>query len=242
MIFDGDRDPAHYRNAHQRVSEALIECGYLPGGELPFERSFNAAGAAEWKKRYLGWIGDPILQEMYRARPLFDLRFVHGKQSLWQEIETTVRAAIDGDFLYLLANDCLESLPPLTFFQDVVISESGERSEIYRLEYSALRPLVDVGRVFGMATGRVLGSSTLERFVMARTLLADHASIFREASDTLRIILWQQGRVGISQNTDGSELPPALLSRYDRQVLKAGFRSIHRLLEFTADPKWLKTI
>ena len=109
---------------------------------------------------------------------------------------------------------------------------------MFRLEHSALLPLVDVGRVFGMAAGRVLGSSTLERFAMARTLLPEHESIFREASDTLRVVRWQQGRIGISQGTDGSELPPALLGRYDRQVLKSGFRSIHRLLEFTANREW----
>ena len=54
-------------------------------------------------------------------------------------------------------------------------------------------------------------------------------------------MLWQQGRVGISQGTSGAELPPALLSRHDRQVLKSGFRSILRLLEFTADRGWLGT-
>jgi hypothetical protein len=37
-------------------------------------------------------------------------------------------------------------------------------------------------------------------------------------------------------------LPPALLSRHDRHVLKSGFPAIHRLLEFTADPKWLDEI
>ena len=77
---------------------------------------------------------------------------------------------------------------------------------------------------------------------MARALLPEHESIFREASETLRIVLWQQGRIGISQGTDGSELPPALLGRYDRQILKSGFRSILRLLEFTANPEWLKTL
>jgi hypothetical protein len=87
-----------------------------------------------------------------------------------------------------------------------------------------------------------MGSSTLERFAMARTLLPEHESIFREAAETMRIVLWQQGRIGISQGTGGAELPPALLSRYDRQILKSGFRSILRLLEFTADPKWLETL
>ena len=43
-------------------------------------------------------------------------------------------------------------------------------------------------------------------------------------------------------STDDAELPPALLTRYARQFLKSGFRAIHRLLEFTADPPWLATL
>src|SRR4029077_9373333 len=123
-----------------------------------------------------------------------------------------------------------------------VVDETGAETAVFRLEHSVLRPLVDVGRVFGMAEKKVFGSSTFERFARARVLLPEHATIFREASETLRIVLWQQGRVGISQGTAGSGLPPALLSRYDRQVLRSGFRSILRLLEFTADLEWLNTL
>jgi CBS domain-containing protein len=153
-----------------------------------------------------------------------------------------VASAVDSDFLRVLANDCLATLPPLTFFQDAVIEESGEQSSIFRLEHSALRPLVDVGRVFGVAARTVLGRSTLERFTLARALAPEHESIFRDASETLRIVLCQQGRVGISQGTAGLELPPALLSRSDRHRLKSGFRSILRLIEFTAEMTWLETL
>ena len=109
------------------------------------------------------------------------------------------------------------------------------------MSHSALRPLVDVGRVFGLAAKKVLGTSTRERLASARTLLPGHESIFREASETLRILLWQQARIGIGQDTDGSELPPVLLSRHDRHVLKSGFRSILRLIEFTGNPPWIAT-
>jgi hypothetical protein len=51
-------------------------------------------------------------------------------------------------------------------------------------------------------------------------------AVFREASETLAVVLYQQARAGIRMHTDGSELPPALLTRHDRQVLKSGFRSI----------------
>lgn len=241
ILDDGDHAP-RLRDAYRHVMESLAQCGYVPNTSMPFEASFYAAGLADWKQRYLSWIGDPVVQQMYRARLLFDLRPVAGTQSLCQDLETVVTAAANHDFLYILANDCLASLPPLTFFQDAVVDESGEQTAIFRLEHSALAPLVDVGRVFAMAAGKVMGSSTLERFATARRLLPEHGSIFREASDMLRVVLWQQGRIGISQGTNGSELPPALLSRFDRQKLKGGFRSILRLLEFTADPQWLNSL
>jgi signal-transduction protein with cAMP-binding, CBS, and nucleotidyltransferase domain len=149
---------------------------------------------------------------------------------------------VDGNFLHVLANDCLGNMPPLTFFQDAVVEKSGEHVTSFRLEESALRPLVDVGRVFGMASRKALGASTLERFTAARALLPGQAAVFHEASESLRVLLWQQGRIGISQATSGDELPPSLLSRQDRHLLKGCFRSILRLVEFTGNLEWLAAV
>jgi CBS domain-containing protein len=243
VVDDDSATDMHDRFA--RVSDALAECDYLSRVDGAFERSFprerRVASRAEWRTRYKDWLGDPIRTEMYLARPLFDLRPVHGRQSLWRDLEAAVVAGVDRDLLQVLANDCLASLPPVTFFEDAVVEESGEHMTVFRLEHSALRPLVDVGRVFGMATGKVLGTSTRERLACARRLLPEHESVFREASDTFRILLWQQARIGIGQGTDGTELPPALLSRHDRHVLKSGFRSILRLVELTGNSAWFQT-
>jgi CBS domain-containing protein len=238
VLLEDNDDEIAARDAYDDVLESLDECGYLPRA-LSFGTPFYVARASEWRTRYREWVRDPVMQEMARARTLFDLRPIHGLPSPWQQVEAVVAEAVDRDFLHVLANDCLASLPPLTFFQDAVVDSAGEHVSTFRLEHSALRPLVDVGRVFAMAAGRVLGRSTLERFATARTMLPEHESIFREAADTFRVVLWLQGRVGISQGTSGADLPPALLSRHDRHVLKAGFRSILRLLEFTADRTWL---
>ena len=240
LLADGE-DEAAARETYHRLLDALGECDYLPR-DLEFDPAFYVAGVREWMVRYRGWVRDPVMHEMSRARTLFDLRPVHGRRSLWQQIDAAVAEHVDRDFLHVLANDCLASLPPLTFFQDAVVDADGEHLSTFRLEHSALRPLVDVGRVFAVAAGKVLGRSTLERFATARALLPEHEKIFREAADTFRVVLWQQGRVGISSGTSGADLPPALLSRHDRHVLKAGFRSILRLLEFTADRAWLKSL
>ena len=165
-----------------------------------------------------------MIEDMARNRALFDLRPIHGARSLWQQVRDTVAAAVDRDIVRVLAHDCLASLPPLTFYQDAV--DRAERRADDRLPARAQRARGRSsisGRVLGMAGREVMGTSTLDRFAMARRLLPAHEAIFRDAAETLRIVLWQQGRVGISQGTDGAELPPALLSRHDRHVLKSGF-------------------
>ena len=239
VIAKDEAERAAAKDVFERVLEGLLECEYLPETDIAFDPAFHVATAEEWQSRYRRWIQDPVRQQMYLARTLFDLRAFHGDRSLWTSLEATVAAAVDRDFVHVLANDCLASLPPLTFYQDAVIDSVGERHATFQLAHSALNPLVDVGRVFGMAAGQVLGRSTLERFGIARALLPEDEAIFREASDALRVVLWQQGRVGITQGTSGAELPPALLSRHDRHLLKGGFRAIHRLIEFAGDRAWI---
>ena len=241
-VFEDGVPDSEARSQYRRVLEALLECGYLPRRDLPFDLDFCAAGAGEWKTRFRDWVGDPVRQRTYRVRSLFDVRAVYGASPLWHEVKAVIAESVDREFLHVLATDCLASLPPLTFFQDAVVDALGEQTSTFRLEHSALRPLVDVGRVFALAARDAPGRSTVERLAIARRMLPEQDAIFRDAADTLRIVLWQQGRVGISQGTDGSELPAAALSRYDRQALKSGFPVIQKLLEFTADLTWLTAL
>ncbi len=254
--------PTEARTAYQQVVDLLADCDYLPRPDRPFDVSFYAASMDEWKRRYVAWVRNPILEQMYLARAFFDVgqiplssfgdlqqvppnadaRRGGPAADLLRELEAVVAAAVDRDFLRIIANDCVARLPPLTFFQDAVVDEMGERSSLFQLDRNALTPLVDVARVYGIAAGRVLGGASHERFAMARRLLPQHEAIFREAADTLSLVLWLQGRIGIRQGTGGADLPPTLLSRHDRQVLKSGFRVIQRLIELTANYSWLDAL
>ena len=150
MFEDGIPDTVA-RGQFQRVLEALLECGYLPRLDLPFDAAFYAARAGEWNTRFRDWVRDPVRQETYRARSLFDLRAVFGRHSLWHDVNTAITEAVGPKFVHVLANDCLATLPPLTFFENAVVDNFGEQEPTFHLEDSALRPLVDVGRVFALA-------------------------------------------------------------------------------------------
>jgi CBS domain-containing protein len=239
----GDRCADSTLDWHPRVLDALRECGYVGGRDpSPADTSFACAPLAEWRERFRGFVRDPVANMIYKWRPLFDLRPVLGDFQLVEALETGVREEVAATeiFVRLLANDCLANLPPLAFFRDLVVEDGGEKSGVLHLERSALLPLVDVGRVFAMAAGRFFGDSTLDRFALAAARRPMDASIFREAADSLRVMLYHKARAGIRHQNGGAALDPASLSRYDRQVLKSGFASILRLLEFTAECRWLE--
>jgi CBS domain-containing protein len=217
---------------------ALADCGYLSPEPIVH------ASLDEWKIRFSGWIHEPIATRAYLAYSFFDLRMVHGPANVFTEMEAHIRGELAAApaFLRVLAHDCLSNLPPLTFFRDLVIEESGERTDTFRLETSALQPLVDVARVFGLAFGSPFGSSTRERFEHASRRLPAQESIFREAAETMRVVLFHQARAGLRLGSIGAALPLSMLSRHDRQVLKSGFWSIHSLLAFIAQGKWLEAV
>lgn len=227
--------------AFVRVAEALAECGYIQPSETGREPSFYVATADHWVQRFVGWIRNPVIEGLQRNRALFDLRGLWGAHED-RVITKAVHGAIDRDILRVLAHDCLADLPPLSFFEDEVVEHDGEVSRVFRLQRNVLQPLVDLGRVFGMAARDLMGTSTLQRFAAARRILPAHERIFRDAAEAVRIVLWQQGRVGIRQGTTGAELPPSALTRHDRHLLKSTFPVIQRLIEFTAAPGWLDAI
>ena len=67
-----------------------------------------------------------------------------------------------------------------------------------------------------------------------------HDSIFLEAAETLRVLLYLQARTGLRLQNSGADILPSQLSRLDRQALKSGFRSIHGLLAFTTEQLWME--
>jgi CBS domain-containing protein len=227
--------------SYERLTKAFEECGYLTGPNTGHEPAFFLARAEEWRRRYVGWMRNPVLEGMQRSRSLFDLRPVAGVD-LTGVIQRDVQDAVDREILQLLAHDCLSDLPPLSFYADDVVEHSGEVTSVFRLRRNVLQPLVDLGRVFGMAAAAPMGSSTFERLAAARRLLPEHARIFHEAAEALRVVLWQQARVGISQGTIADELPPSAMSRHDRHLLKSTFPVIRRLIAFAAEPAWLHAV
>jgi hypothetical protein len=165
----------------------LLTAAFEPPAELP-DRALLVDAVA-----------NPIAHDLYGRRVLFDRIF-----------DVPVTPSTIG----ILANDTLDHLPPLTFYDGAVLDLDGGRRETLDLETSALNPIADAARVFALARGRLEPPGVLER------LAAEEGEVFRDAADAYRVAFYY--------NAIGGRL-----SRSDQRLLKTAFVGIQRLLEHT---------
>jgi CBS domain-containing protein len=225
---------SYLQELDKRVMLGMSDCGFgPPGSAIVAARPSACRSVADWKHALSGWIRDPIENRVYRATPLFDLRAAFGDITLVRELSGHIDAEKreNPNFVRLLANDSMESLPPLTFFHGLVIDDAGTEAEILDLKHATLRPVVDVARTLALDTG-CTRTSTLDRLRDATDAFGEEYQLIAETSAAFTNALYQRARAGFSDGTDGSRINPRKLTRYEQTLLKSGFRAVVRLLEF----------
>ena len=176
-------------------------------------------------------IRNPLNGELYLRRTMFDCTLAGGDPTIFDEIRECVRRELREHEIAipLLANDTLANLPPLTFFQGLVLDWDGARRDAFNIRETAISPIAGAARVFALAAGgRMDCVSTLDRLRLAETELhPGDASLFREAAEAFRAAFYFQMHAG------GPIIESRKLSKLEQRLLKTMFTSIERLLEFT---------
>jgi len=223
-----------------KVGAKLRTCGFP---DSVHSGSSFARPLSGWKQVFVGLIRDPIGKAIYNARELLDLQVICGDRSLACDLIEAISRELREQtfFIPVLANDTLGNLPPLTFFQGLVVEADGSTSsatltsgQAVDLEKLALNPISDAARVFAMASVDLSNSNTLHRLEAAARRLPQHASVFGDASDAMRIASYQNAVTLFKTNGQGAFRRPASLGRFEQRLLKSSFDAIRRLLELTA--------
>ncbi len=183
-----------------------------------------------WRRLYSETIRNPLDYDLYARREFFDALALCGDVSILQTLHGEIAVELGGHEMAipLLANDTLGHLPPLTFFDGLVIDLDGTQRESFDIASVAVAPIAGAARVFAIAKQKLTNASTLARLETAALDYPEGAAIFREAAEAFRIALYYQALSG------GPHINPAKLGRFDQLLLKTAFSSIHQLLEFTA--------
>lgn len=235
---------AHFRRVQARIAQLLGECGLLPPRLSVHEQAVPRCGSqSQWRVYFEDVIRNPVENDVYAARRLFDFQLLVGDSSLAEVLTSGISQAMKANphFIPILANDTLDHLPPMTFFQGLVIESDGAQTDMLDLGATALVPLVDAARVHALAAGTLHAKTTLERLDLAARAMPEDQEVFHEASAAFRIVSRHAALAALKHPSGSPLLSPGQLSKLDQRLLKTSFRSIQSLLELTSRPsRWTR--
>jgi CBS domain-containing protein len=235
---------AHFSRVDACIARLLDECGLVRPRLSTHEQAVpRCLSQSQWRTFFAGVIANPVENDVYAARRLFDFQVLRGDSGLADALESFIVQAMKDSphFIPILANDTLDHLPPMTFFQGLVIESDGAQTDTLDLGLTALVPITDAARVHALAAGTLQARTTLQRLDLAARSMPDDEEVFREASAAFRIVSRQATLAALSQPSGSPLVAPAQLSKLDQRLLKTSFLSIQALLELTSRPsRWMR--
>jgi CBS domain-containing protein len=231
LIADG-LEPAEavwFEKLAHRVCDGLNACGYVycPGGVM--------ATTDEWRQPLSGWCNtvdrwtrSPTADAVMRVSIFFDLRAIHGDASLCRQLQQHMLKRTGGNTIFLaaLAENVLDSPPPLGIFRRFVVEHNGEHADELNLKKRAVIPIVDIVRIHALAHG-ITEVNTLRRLHALVRQKALTIGDSRNLEDALRVI--QQTRVEgqvrqlMNGEKPGNYLNPDHLPKLVKKQLRDAF-------------------
>lgn len=213
------------------VNEALDACGFpLCKGKVMASNPQMCLSVEEWQQRIRGWIDTPNPNDLLNAAIFFDLRPLYGDASLAATLVAGIHALTRSHpaFLRLMAENALESRPPLGLLRDFATREG--RGTL-NLKLNGARPFIDAARIYALAHG-LPQTNTAERLRAARSRIGMGEPECAALVDAFFVVqalrLRVQSPPGVGP-AGANELDPRALNPMERSILKEAFRRAREL-------------
>lgn len=210
------------------VNAALDACGFpLCKGQVMASNPKMCLSLDEWKTRIRGWVVTPEPRDLLDASIFFDLRHLHGDATLATELQAWILqlARAHPAFLRLMAENALESRPPLGVLRDFATADAGGRANSLDLKLNGARPFVDAARIYALAHGHTR-TNTAERLRAARQQMGMGAAESEALVQAFFVIQGLRLRIQ-APLANGAEaanrLDPDTLNPFERRLLKEAF-------------------
>jgi CBS domain-containing protein len=242
LVYGNPSNPTERRQARayflelgRRVSAGLVACGYASSTKgIVAGHPSACRSAAEWERAFSSWVAEPAESGVYRATSFFDMRPIHGDCRLVERLQRHIHneEAQNPGFVPLLVSDSLANLPPLTFFRGLVIDDDGAYTETLDLQRATLQPVVDLSRALALDCRVYQSTATLDRLRALAPADGEAAALIDETAAAFTTALYQRLRSALTTGSEGSRVDPAKLTRLEQNMLKSGFRTVLRLMEY----------
>ena len=211
------------------VNVTLDACGFpLCEGDIMARNPRWCLAAAEWRMRFGEWIRNPHPEALLNANIFFDFRPLWGEAALAGDLRAWLSAVTHDDqrFLRMMAQNALESRPPLGFFGDVQTSGEGAEAGTIDLKAQGTRIFTDAGRIFALATGADVQNTAarLRHAGAVRRVPAEETEAVVEAFYFLVLLRLRREHLDSPDGPRRPRIDPRTLNELDRRILKEALR------------------
>ncbi len=224
-----ESEGALFENFARFVNDGLDRSGlkYCPGGIMAMNEQWRQP-LAEWKGYFAHWIVEPDPKAMMHASIFYDIRHVDGDGALTASLIDFVakEATKNSIFHARMAENTLQSTPPLGFFKQFVLEKDGNHRAVLDLKHRGTVPIVAMARLYCLAEG-VTAVNTVDRLKALEKRKVISSEQARNLCDAHEFIaglrLENQSRQIQQAEAVSNSLDPKTLSPLVRHQLKDAF-------------------
>lgn len=233
--YDPQQHGEYFEKFAQFVSDGMNACGYdyCPGNVMATNPKWRQS-LRGWKRNFDNWINKPEPQALMHASIFFDMRCLHGKKEIFVELQQYVLALSKSNriFLAYLAGNAMHHTPPLGFFRRFVLVRDGEHNNTLDLKHNGLVPIIDLARIFSLASG-MTAVNTQSRL----DVVGGKGEVSNQGADDLKhalelismIRLRHQAKMIKAGKKPNNFILPDELSNFERNHLKDAFEIVRTI-------------
>ncbi|HRJ54092.1 MAG TPA: putative nucleotidyltransferase substrate binding domain-containing protein [Candidatus Thiothrix moscowensis] len=225
----------YFRNVAKFVSDGLNDCGYVycPGNVMATNDQWRQP-LSVWRGYFETWINKPEPMALMYASIFFDLRCLHGDESLLDSLQEEVLLKTRASTLFqaFMAGNALSHKPPVGFFRGFVLDKDSKDDKADKgmdMKKRGVVPVIDMARLYALASG-LKPINTWERL----DAIAEAGGISRSLIDDLRdafefistVRLQHQAQQIEKGQKPNNYVPPEELSALERRHLKDAFEVV----------------
>ncbi|PVY40781.1 DUF294 nucleotidyltransferase-like domain-containing protein [Pontibacter virosus] len=146
------------------VSERLDHIGFsfCEGGFMAKNSKWTHS-LSHWKRNYSNWLQESDPEAVLKIATFFDCRFLYGEKAIMDELKAFLHEELENPkyiFLHHMAQNALQYVPPLTFFNTIRTFSKGSQ-QVFNLK-KTMTPIVDLVRAYALRN-RIFLTNTGER-------------------------------------------------------------------------------
>jgi CBS domain-containing protein len=187
----------------------------------------------QWNQQFHRWIAKPEQDNLMLCTIFFDFETAFGNIKLVDKMAEGIFESIKLHQIFLnhLGVNALKNPPPLSFFRQFLVEQSGEHKDQFDIKARAMMPLVDAARLLTLSNNVKAHNNTVLRFEKLIELEPQNKELYNDCLLAFKNLLRFRTEQGLKHNDSGRFIDLKSLSKANRLELKNCFKAIKEIQE-----------